>query len=86
MSRYFIKEKRKQLFGRTLIINPQTAKDVYLLHQVTQTFVKKISHFVLAQRICTIAENNAEKLENLENLKSRISESPLNTTKRLTKI
>ena len=29
--------------------------------------------FCLAQRICTIAENNAEKLKNLENLKSNLS-------------
>ena len=29
--------------------------------------------FCLARRICTIAENNAEKLKNLENLKSNLS-------------
>ena len=29
--------------------------------------------FCLAQRICTIAENNAEKLKNLENLKTTLS-------------
>ena len=29
--------------------------------------------FCLAQRICTIAENNAEKLKNLENLKTNLS-------------
>ena len=29
--------------------------------------------FCLAQRICTIAENNAEKLKNLGNLKSNLS-------------
>ena len=29
--------------------------------------------FCLAQRICTIAENNGEKLRNLENLKSNLS-------------
>ena len=55
--------------------------------------------FCLAQRICTIAENNAEKLKNLENLKAnlsiplprfinkaRISEGPFNSTKRFMKI
>ena len=52
--------------------------------------------FCLAQEICTIAENNAEEfgklkikfikiqLPGLAN-KTRISESPLHTTKRLTK-
>ena len=53
----------------------------------------------LPRRICTIAENSAEKLKNLENLKikfvkiplprftnkTRISEGSFNTTKRLTK-
>ena len=29
--------------------------------------------FCLARRICTIAENNAEKLKNLENLESNLS-------------
>ena len=29
--------------------------------------------FCLARRICTIAENNAEKLKNLENLKTNLS-------------
>ena len=29
--------------------------------------------FCLARRICTIAENNTEKLKNLENLKSNLS-------------
>ena len=55
--------------------------------------------FCLAQRIYTTAENNAEKLKNLEKLKSHlskkswlisnktsISEGPFNTTKTLTKI
>ena len=34
---------------------------------------KRNVSFYLAQRICTIAENNGEKLENLENLKSNLS-------------
>ena len=34
---------------------------------------KRIIPFCLARRICTIAENNAEKLKNLENLKTNLS-------------
>ena len=52
--------------------------------------------FCLARRICTIAENNAEKLKNLEKRfikiplprftnKTRISQGPFNTTKDLRK-
>ena len=33
---------------------------------------KRNTPFYLAQRICTIAENNAEKLQNLEKLKSNL--------------
>ena len=55
-------------------INPQTLKGVYLLHSVTQTnHCKQNIPFCLARRICTIAENNAEKLKNVENLKSYLS-------------
>ena len=34
---------------------------------------KRNTPFCLARRTCTIAENNAEKLKNLENLKSNLS-------------
>ena len=34
---------------------------------------KRIIPFCLARRICTIAENNAKKLKNLENLKTTLS-------------
>ena len=61
------------LFRWTFTINPQTHKDVYLLHPVTQTIVKKNIPFCLARRTSAIAEKNAEKLRNLENLKLNLS-------------
>ena len=36
-------------------------------------YCKRNIQFCLARRICTIAENNTEKLKNLENLKSNLS-------------
>ena len=38
-----------------------------------QNHCKRNIPFCLARRICTIAENNAEKLKNLENLKTNLS-------------
>ena len=56
---------------------------------------KQNTPFCLAWRICTIADNNAEKLKKLENLKTALSkyhypdslieQGPFNTTKRLMK-
>ena len=58
---------------------------MYLYHKPTDTqrclpftsshpnHCKRNIPFCLARRICTIAENNAEKLKNLENLKTNLS-------------
>ena len=86
------------MFGWTFTINPQTLKDVYFLHPVNQTIVNKISHFVWHEEFVLLQKQRREikefgKLKTKLNKiqlpgfanKTRISKSPLNTTKRLTK-
>ena len=75
------------VFGWTFTINPQTPKDLYLLHLVTQTIVNE--KYELLQKAGKFGKLKIKfikkQLPGLTN-KTKSTESPLSTTKRLTKI
>ena len=59
---------KRMTYGWTFTIKPKIHKDLQFLQSVIQIIESKISCF-----FCTIAKDNPKKLNNLENLKSKVS-------------
>ena len=72
MPRYFDKEKRNSIW-MDLYHKPTDTQKCLTFTSSHPDHCEQNIPYCFARRICTITENNAEKLKNLENLKSNLS-------------
>ena len=66
-------KRNKDSIWIALYLKPTDTQRCLLFTSSHPNYCKRNIPFCLARRVCTIGENNAEKLKNLENLKSNLS-------------